>query len=578
MEEAIIDKKGKNESAPLMTRHRHHCKNICPKSKAALIILLWNALVSLTYNFIVEPGILLKLRASGYYDFLNFYGVLAPFGTTALLLALFYPLSGLLGDVKCGRFKMIKRSLFLMMFMPFLFAAFGSSFLLPSTVHEINIIIMLVNGLATLLTLTGFVMYLANVLPFAMDQLRDLPSRDSLLFINWFIWAYYVSMLTSQLMWDVIIYHGAKSSSIPGVVLLILTSISVTILLLASLCIAYCRQRWFNIEPRSINPYRLVYKVIKFACKHKIPVNRSAFTYCEDTKPSRLDLGKSKYGGPFTNEQVEDVKVCAGVIKILFCFGPVFAMDFAANSLFPLFSSHLEAQYFINESSFRNLSSLQFVNAFFLQNELLSSLVVVIFSPFCFYSCIPLILRNHRALGVLRRMEMAMIASLINLVFLLAVDIAAHATNEQLGCMLDFSALSSGTFTPLQSTLLFIMQQILSAISSFMINVSCLEFICAQSPHSMKGMLIGLLYTIKGLFQLAGAVTVIPFHYWEIAYVSCGFGYYGANVLLGVTTFLLFVCAAKRYKYRERDEIPREREYAENYYSKTPQEMHNSYS
>ena len=38
------------------------------------------------------------------------------------------------------------------------------------------------------------------------------------------------------------------------------------------------------------------------------PRQRSAFTYCEDTIPSRIDFGKSKYGGPFTTEQVEDVK------------------------------------------------------------------------------------------------------------------------------------------------------------------------------------------------------------------------------------------------------------------------------
>ena len=42
--------------------------------------------------------------------------------------------------------------------------------------------------------------------------------------------------------------------------------------------------------------------------KHKYPVQRSAFTYCENEQPTRLDYGKSKYGGPFTTEQVDDVK------------------------------------------------------------------------------------------------------------------------------------------------------------------------------------------------------------------------------------------------------------------------------
>ena len=61
-------------------------------------------------------------------------------------------------------------------------------------------------------------------------------------------------------------------------------------------------------EPTTQNPFKLIYKVIHYAIKHKHPLRRSAFTYCEDELPSRIDFGKSKYGGPFTTEQVEDVK------------------------------------------------------------------------------------------------------------------------------------------------------------------------------------------------------------------------------------------------------------------------------
>ena len=70
----------------------------------------------------------------------------------------------------------------------------------------------------------------------------------------------------------------------------------------------------------------------------KIPVQRSAFTYCEDDLPSGLDLGKEKYGGCFTTEQVEDVKAFYGILKVLFSFGIV---DFAADSILPLFALHI---------------------------------------------------------------------------------------------------------------------------------------------------------------------------------------------------------------------------------------------
>ena len=77
------------------------------------------------------------------------------------------------------------------------------------------------------------------------------------------------------------------------------------------------KRHWFMIDQASRNPYKLVYKVVKFAAEHKTPIRRSAFTYCEDELPSRMDLGKDKYGGPFTTEQVEDVKAFLGIITLL---------------------------------------------------------------------------------------------------------------------------------------------------------------------------------------------------------------------------------------------------------------------
>ena len=65
----------------------------------------------------------------------------------------------------------------------------------------------------------------------------------------------------------------------------------------------------------------------KFACQHKVPIQRSAFTFCEDDIPSGLDLGKAKYGGPFSTEQVEHVKAFYGILKVLFALVPVFFLQ-----------------------------------------------------------------------------------------------------------------------------------------------------------------------------------------------------------------------------------------------------------
>ena len=80
--------------------------------------------------------------------------------------------------------------------------------------------------------------------------------------------------------------------------------------------------KWLIIEPKSSQPLKTIYQVLKFAAKHKAPLNRSALTYWEENIPSRIDLGKSKYGGPFTTEQVEDVKtvLCIMVVNVSFSF------------------------------------------------------------------------------------------------------------------------------------------------------------------------------------------------------------------------------------------------------------------
>ena len=116
-----------------------------------------------------------------------------------------------------------------------------------------------------------------------------------------------------------------------------------------TLCLQRYRQHWFLIEPGSRNPYKLVYKVIKFASNHKKPVHRSAFTYCEDELPSRLDLGKEKYGGPFTTEEVENVKAFWGILRVLLTIGPVFVVDIAVNGILPQLWPFIN-NYFINYS------------------------------------------------------------------------------------------------------------------------------------------------------------------------------------------------------------------------------------
>ena len=76
-----------------------------------------------------------------------------------------------------------------------------------------------------------------------------------------------------------------------------------------------------TIFPQLVNPYKLIFRVLNYAWKHKYPERRSALTYWEEDIPSRIDLGMSKYGGPFTVEEVEDVKTFFRLLPVIICGG-----------------------------------------------------------------------------------------------------------------------------------------------------------------------------------------------------------------------------------------------------------------
>ena len=107
-----------------------------------------------------------------------------------------------------------------------------------------------------------------------------------------------------------------------------------------SFCIA--KSRWFVTDTGIGNPYREVARVIGFARRHKVPIQRSAFTYWEDDIPTGLDLGKSKYGRPFKTEQVENVKAFFGIVYILLSLGPFFTNDIAASAFLSLLKHHMD--------------------------------------------------------------------------------------------------------------------------------------------------------------------------------------------------------------------------------------------
>ena len=260
------------------------------------------------------------------------------------------------------------------------------------------------------------------------------------------------------------------------------------VFLIMSLYIAK-KRAWFLIESARLNPYKLVYRVTKFAHQHKVPVQRSAFTYCEDEVPSGMDLGKVKYGGPFTTEQVENVKAFYGILKILLALGPVFFIENALSDIQAEYYSHLPK----NDQMGGLLTFIQYYG-------LLSPLVTIMGIPL--YVCLIRPPVYHFIPGMLKCIELGIILMVAALIYSLIMDTTLHAKQRGIPCMFSDTqshSANASSIDVIYNYCFMVAENCLVSFSTVIFQVALLQFICAQSPHSMKGMLIGLYFAIRGI-------------------------------------------------------------------------------
>ena len=397
----------------------------------------------------------------------------------------------------------------------------------------------------------GFVGFNANIIQFGMDQLHDSPMDHQSLFIHWYVCVYYLAEFISRLPWE--FFHISTSAA---AVLLSFILVVMSLLCTVFLIIAHCRRHWFLVDPARVNPYKLVYEITKFARIHKVPLNRSAFTYWEEELPTGLDLGKGKYGGPFTTEQVEDVKVFYGILKVLLALGPVFFLSFALDHTLYWYRSG------INYTDTHRMYTTHF-GTLLTHNFFYSLVVVVILLVYL------IIIRPFRIFAIpkmLKRIGIGIIFFIVSLVCAFGLITARYQQKGIENCIGN-TTISYKAYLLENISILFV-QSCFLPLSNILIYTALYEFICAQSPHSMKGLLIGLSFAIKGFFQALAAVMLILFHSINFHSLNCGTYYYMINIILGLVIFTVYVLVARRYKYRQREDFCDVYRFAEEFYSK----------
>ena len=96
---------------------------------------------------------------------------------------------------------------------------------------------------------------------------------------------------------------------------------------------------------------------------------------------------------------------------------------------------------------------------------------------------------------------------------MLVVDSGGHIWKKGINCFFDIHYENNSLIIPSLdmhwSSLL--PSDIFLGIGSTLVTVSVLEFICAQSPHSMKGLLFGVFFCIRGIFQSISSIALFSF-------------------------------------------------------------------
>ncbi len=575
------------EATPLMTsNHRKYGnkKSVLIKSKAAIMILCWTALMSFIYGFLLNP--------ENYFLFTNLLMKIpiffSPIFTSEMIDSciyavfafwlLFYPLAGYLADVRYGRYKVVRCGVCTMWCGLLTVVILGvvvnaiivPIFILVSYPHYwvlVFILLLVVNcALALFLLISlliAFAAFLANVIQFGVEQLNDSPSRDSFLFVHWFLFTLYIGISVGKLVWS-----AAYATNFLSLSLFLLVVLVELICLPTTFCVA--KRRWFVIDTGIDNPYKEVARVVSFARRNKIPIQRSAFTFWEDNIPTGLDLGKDKYGGPFTTEQVENVKSFFGIVVLLFSIGPFFTADIAAAPFLSILKDHMKAEPNIWPP---DISVSNIVDSIFTNGGTLYPVFIILFVPIFLKFIHPLFQKYFP--GILRRIGIGLCLITVSLFCSLFVDTIGHLLPSGRNATSVFAPGQNNYYNEFDPTLslnvspyfLFI-QQVLIAVAYVFIYGGVFEFICAQSPHSMKGFLIGIFFAIKGLFQLIGILGILlPFSIWQDS-PRAGLVYFLVNIVISVAGVVVFIVAAKRYQYRQRDELCNVRKYIEDFYEK----------
>ena len=393
-----------------------------------------------------------------------------------------------------------------------------------------------VSVIGLLFIMFGSASSLANIPAFGLDQLEDKSNASVRSFIHWFVWGLFVGFGVN--------YTNFVTQSLTMLNLLLGTTLGVFIINSIVLCLYGCF--YDQLLPGNLttkkNPYKRIYDVIKYTKWNKHPVKRSAFTYWSHRAPTRIDFAKHKYGGPFTEEEVENVKTFWRIFFLLLCLFGFYI---------PYYAAYLGAFSIIN--SFQGaITTVNGYGSYLLWIFAEESIILIV--PIFELLIIPFFPKSeYFLLRPLRAIAVCYLLLLFGLATLFIITTVGYLTTPNYVPCLTISA----TNVVQLSYIYFLIPIFLAGVTSGPRFIFTLEFIISQSPADMSGMLTGSFWLIQAVYIDIGAIIQIPFAAATLdgpGILSCTFWILLLQLLIGVVGFIIFLIVARKYKARKKDD------------------------
>ena len=495
------------------------------KNKAAILIIIWSYLAVTVYH-------LLKSGFGSESEPLHENS--SVMGITMIAVTLLYPIGGWLADTYFGRYKTIHFSLWLMwiatvaMTASELILTNGNTLIYSSHVKDS------VRYVLSLILVIGLGGFQSNIVQLGIDQLTDASTTEITSFITWYALTPYMSGITLQYA----TYCCSNSFYIK--------TFAVALFLSIALCLDCLFHHWLVKEHANRTSLNLVYKVVKFLIKHR----RSTAT--DNEISSRFDAAKHMYGGPFTNQQVEDVK---SILHIIFLIavcatvaGGVTPVEYATQKLQHTMQGWTHKSQLID--CYERLSIWYNDYLFIIA---LVTLYKFIIHPMCIKCFIKITIASKFLVGT--------VLFGLHILALLSIEIVSYygKTSSNVNstkCI--FIADDTYTEVTLVNYKWLLVPGFMRGLSIFLFFASAIEFIWAQTPYFMTGLALGTMYAFLGLNTILQAAIASPFLFikipWRNIPLTCGIWYFLIQGVLVAIFLTVGIIMVSQYKRRERND------------------------